>query len=99
MEEMYKNGDLSLSQRSRSACEILAKSDGPLKERLRGTVTALLPVIADRSVTHYREELDEIHEGLKRVDTLDQDGREQLALKIVALAFQVCQDTEAYFHK
>jgi hypothetical protein len=99
MEEMYKNSDLSLSQRSRSACETLAQSDDPLKERLRRTVTDLLPVILDRSVTHYRTELDQIHDGLEQVDDLDPDRLKHLAAKIVALAFQVCQDTEASFHK
>jgi len=36
-------------------------------------------------VTHYRTELDEIHDGLEQVDDLGPDGLKQLAAKIVAL--------------
>jgi hypothetical protein len=36
---------------------------------------------------------------LDRLDTLPADGLRDVAAKIVALAFQVCQDTEASFRR
>jgi hypothetical protein len=89
---MSRNDDISVAERCKAACKLLATSDDKLKFRLNGVKATLLP-LGHLSPLKYSAQLAEINDGLMRLEQLRREALQELAGKIFELALLVHADT------
>jgi hypothetical protein len=89
---MSRNEDISVAERFYAACKLLTVTDDKLKYRLNGVKATLLP-LGPLSPPKYAQQIQEINDGLMRLDELKRKAQTELAVKSYELTLKVYADT------